>query len=114
MTLSKIHFTQTSKKTDFSGFYACNLYIINELQCIKSLTIFSLYFLYGPYDKDLEELFRHASKIDNIVLNYLREVERVMQYPPKAFRSCRGILTLEKKYGRDRLVAACACADQKI
>ena len=29
-----------------------------------------------------------------------------MQYPPKAFRSCRGILTLEKKYGRDRLVAA--------
>ena len=50
----------------------------------------------------------------NIVLNYLREVERAMQYPPKAFRSCRGILTLEKKYGRDRLVAACACADQKL
>ncbi len=69
---------------------------------------------YGPYDKDLEELFRRASEIDNIVLNYLREVERVMQYPPKAFRSCRGILTLEKKYGRDRLVAACACADQKL
>ena len=69
---------------------------------------------YGPYDKDLEELFRRASEIDNIVLNYLREVERAMQYPPKAFRSCRGILTLEKKYGRDRLVAACACADQKL
>ena len=69
---------------------------------------------YGPYDKDLEELFRRASEIDNIVLNYLREVERVMQYPPKAFRSCRGILTLEKKYGRDRLVAACACAEQKL
>ena len=63
---------------------------------------------YGPYDKDLEELFRRASEINNIVLNYLREVKRVMQYPPKAFRSCRGILTLEKKYGRDRLVAACA------
>ena len=26
---------------------------------------------YGPYDKDLEELFRRASEIDNIVLNYL-------------------------------------------
>lgn len=51
---------------------------------------------YDPYDKDLEELFRRASEIDNIVLNYLREVEHVMQYPPKAFRSCRGILTLEK------------------
>ena len=69
---------------------------------------------YGPYDKDLEELFRRASEIDNIVLNYLREVERAMQYLPKAFRSCRGILTLEKKYGRDRLVAACTCADQKL
>ena len=71
-------------------------------------------FSLGPYDKDLEELFQRASEIDNIVLNYLREVERAMQYPPKAFRSCRGILTLEKKYGRDRLVAACACADQKL
>lgn len=51
--------------------------------------------------------------MDNIVLNYLREVERVMQYPPKAFRSYRGILALEKKYGRDRLVAAYSCVDQK-
>jgi len=69
---------------------------------------------YGPYDKDLEELFRYASEMDNIVLNYLREEECVMQYSPKAFRSCRGILALEKKYGRDRLVAACAYADQKL
>ncbi|WP_446685236.1 Mu transposase domain-containing protein [Hallella seregens] len=54
---------------------------------------------YGPYDKDLEELFRRASEMDNIVLNYLREVERLMQYPPKAFRACRGIPTLEKSTG---------------
>lgn len=47
-------------------------------------------------------------------MNYLREVEHVMQYPPKAFRSCRDILALEKKYGCDRLVAACVCADQKL
>ncbi len=63
---------------------------------------------YGSYDKDLEELFRYASEMDNIVLNYLREVERIMQYPPKVFRSCRGILALEKKYSRDCQVAACA------
>lgn len=68
---------------------------------------------YGPYDKDLEDLFTKAAAIDNIVLNYLREVEHVMQYPPKAFSSCRGILSLEKKYGTERLVAACACASQK-
>ena len=49
----------------------------------------------------LEELFRRASEIDNIVLNYLREVKRVMQYPPKAFKSCRGIHFREKslRYG---------------
>ena len=56
---------------------------------------------YGPYDKDFEELFRCASEIDNIVLNYLREVERVMQYPPKAFKFCRDIHFHEKslRYG---------------
>ena len=68
---------------------------------------------YGPYDKDLEELFRRAAEIDNIVLDYLREVDRRMQYPPKSFSSCRGILSLEKKYGTDRLIAACVCASQK-
>lgn len=68
---------------------------------------------YGPYDKDLEELFQRAAELDNIVLGYLREVDRQMQYPPKSFRSCRGVLSLEKKYGPDRLIAACACATQK-
>lgn len=68
---------------------------------------------YGPYDKDLEELFRRAAEIDNIVLDYLHEVDAMMQYPPKSFSSCRSILSLEKKYGTDRLVAACACASMK-
>lgn len=36
-----------------------------------------------------------------------------MQYPPKSLSSCRGILSLEKKYGIDRLIAACVCASQK-
>ena len=39
---------------------------------------------YCPYSKDLEELFRCASEIDNIVLDCLCEVERLMQYPRKA------------------------------
>lgn len=68
---------------------------------------------YGPYDKDLEELFQRAAQMDNIVPDYLHEVDSMMQYPPKAFSSCRGILSLEKKYGADRLIAACACASQK-
>ncbi|MDE6481038.1 MAG: IS21 family transposase [Muribaculaceae bacterium] len=68
---------------------------------------------YGPYDKDLQELFDKAAQLDNIVYTYLLEVDRTMQYPPKSFSSCRGILSLEKKYGPDRLIAACACATQK-
>ncbi len=66
-----------------------------------------------PYDKDLEELFQRAAEIDNIVRDYLREVDRRMQYPPKSFSSCRGILSLEKKYGTDSTIAACVCASQK-
>lgn len=68
---------------------------------------------YGPYDKDLADLFKRGAELDNIVLNYLREVDARLQYPPKSFSSCRGILSLEKKYGADRLIAACACASQK-
>ena len=68
---------------------------------------------YGAYDKDLEELFVRAGQIDNIVFDYLREVDRHIQYPPKTFSSCHGIIALEKKYGADRLIAACACAGMK-
>jgi len=67
---------------------------------------------HGSYEKDLDEVFKRASQIDNIVLLYLKEVARQMKYPPKAFRSCRGILSLERKFGLDRLVAACACASE--
>lgn len=67
---------------------------------------------HGSYEKDLDEVFRRASQIDNIVLLYLKEVASQMKYTPKACRSCRGILSLEWKFGLDRLVAACACASE--
>ena len=67
---------------------------------------------HGSYEKDLDEVFERAAQIDNIVLLYLREVALQKKYPPLAFRSCRGILSLEKTFGLDRLVAACACASQ--
>ena len=66
----------------------------------------------GGREHDLEEVYQRAAQIDNIVLNYLKEVAAVIQYTPKAFRSCRGILSLEKKYTLKRLVAACACASE--
>lgn len=67
---------------------------------------------HGTYEQDLEEVYQRAADMDNIVLLYLKEVAAYRKYPPNAFRSCRGILSLEKKYGQDRLVAACACATQ--
>lgn len=67
---------------------------------------------HGSFEKDLEEIFSRAGEIDNILLGYLKEVAILKKYPPQAFRSCRGIMSLEKKYGLDRLVAACACATE--
>ena len=67
---------------------------------------------HGSYEKDLDEIFERAASIDNIVLLYLKEVAEHNKYPPIAFRSCRGILSLEKRFGLERLVAACACASQ--
>lgn len=65
---------------------------------------------HGSYEKDLDEVFERAAQIDNIVLFYLKDVASQKKYMPQAFRSCRGILALEKTFGLDRLVAACACA----
>ena len=65
---------------------------------------------HGSYEKDMEEIYKRAGETDNILLLYLKDVFSHMKYPPKGFRSCRAIMSLEKKYGLDRLVAACACA----
>lgn len=65
---------------------------------------------HGSYEKDLDEIFERAAQIDNIVLLYLKKVASQKKYMPQSFRSCRGILALEKTFGLDRLVAACACA----
>jgi len=66
----------------------------------------------GSYEKDMEEIYQRASEVDNILLNYLKEVAAEQKYPPMVFRTCRGIMSLEKKYGLARLVAACACASE--
>lgn len=67
---------------------------------------------HGSYENDLEEIYQRAREVDNILLLYLKETAAVAKYPPKAFRICRGIMSLEKKYGLARLVAACAYASE--
>ena len=67
---------------------------------------------HGSYEKDLEEIYERAGSVDNILLGYLKEVAAQKKYPPLAFKACRGIMSLETKYGLGRLVAACACASE--
>ena len=67
---------------------------------------------HGSYEKGLEEIYERAGSIDNILLVYLKDVAAQKKYLPQAFRTCRGIMSLEKKYSLARLVAACACASE--
>ena len=64
----------------------------------------------GSRESDMEELLSRAAQIDNIVVHYLRAVIKDKRYPELAFRACRGIMNLEKKYGQERLVSGCAAA----
>lgn len=64
----------------------------------------------GSCESDIAELLSRAAQIDNIVMHYLRAVIEDRRYPELAFRVCRGIMKLEKKYGQERLVSGCAAA----
>lgn len=64
----------------------------------------------GSYENDIDGLLSRAAQIDNIVVHYLRAVIEDKRYPELAFRACRGIMNLEKKYGQERLVSGCAAA----
>ena len=59
----------------------------------------------GSYENDIDGLLSRAAQIDNIVVHYLRAVIEDKRYPELAFRACRGIMNLEKKYGQERLVS---------
>ena len=57
----------------------------------------------GTCESDIDQLLSRAAQIDNIVVHYLRAVVAEKRYPELAFRACRGIMNLEKKYGQERL-----------
>ena len=58
---------------------------------------------HGSYEKDLEQIYEWAAQTDNVLLLYLRKVAELKKYPPAAFRSCKGIMALEKTFGLERL-----------
>lgn len=64
----------------------------------------------GSYEDDIDGLLGRAAQIDNIVVHCPHAVIEDKHYPELAFRGCRGILKLEKKYEQHRLVSGCAAA----
>ena len=50
---------------------------------------------------------RWAKRLDPAVEVYIRKVLDMKTYPEQTYRSCAGILTFEKKAGKERLIAAC-------
>lgn len=52
-------------------------------------------------------LLSWAAAIDVVVKKYIAEIIDRRPYPPQAYRSCMGILSFEKKVGKERLIAAC-------
>lgn len=57
-------------------------------------------------------LIRWAEKTGPAAGRVVAEILRSRPHPEQGFRSCLGILRLEKTYGRERLEAACARAEQ--
>lgn len=54
-----------------------------------------------------EKFTRWALTIDPIVEAFIKKVLEAKVYPEQAYRSCVGILSFDKKIGRERLVNAC-------
>jgi len=49
-------------------------------------------------------------KISPEVEDYIRHILERKVYPEVSYRSCVGILSMERKYGKERLIAACTRA----
>lgn len=59
------------------------------------------------YYLEIEELLQKAADIDHEVYEYLHDVAEERKYPPQAYRTLRGMLALQEKYGKERFIRAC-------
>lgn len=53
-----------------------------------------------------EKFISWADRVDPVVRGYIENILGQKSYPEQAYRSCVGILSFEKKLGKDRLVNA--------
>jgi transposase len=63
-------------------------------------------------DWNPDKFIQWAAAIDPVVKDYITHILDSKVYPEQAYRSCVGILSQERKVGRDRLVKAIARATQ--
>ena len=63
-------------------------------------------------DWNPDKFIQWASAIDPLVAQYITHILDSKMYPEQAYRSCVGILSQERKAGRDRLIKAVSRATQ--
>lgn len=54
-----------------------------------------------------DKFIRWALTIDPVVEAFIKKVLEAKVYPEQAYRSCAGILSFDKRIGRERLIGAC-------
>jgi hypothetical protein len=54
-----------------------------------------------------DQYISRAKSIDSSVEAYIRKVLEKKAYPQQSYKSCDGILSFEKKIGKERLIKAC-------
>lgn len=63
-------------------------------------------------DWNPDKFIQWASNIDPVVSHYINNLLKQHLYPEILYRSCSGILHLEKKVGKERLIKACQLGDK--
>lgn len=58
-------------------------------------------------DWNPQKFINWASKVSPIVKDYIVQILKGKKYPEQSYRSCVGILSYDKRVGRERLIKAC-------
>ncbi|HOL57708.1 MAG TPA: IS21 family transposase [Spirochaetota bacterium] len=56
---------------------------------------------------DSEKIINWAKSIGTSLFEVIKKILEKSQYPEQSFKTCLGIINLEKKFGKDRLLMAC-------
>ena len=60
---------------------------------------------YGDWNP--EQFFKWANKIGDLTVELVTRIFSSQLHPEKGYRSCKGLMQLESRYGKERMEAAC-------